>query len=144
MGAMYQLAGFQHLQGELVHLEGPMARTPAAEDAAQVDTRCQLAVLQAGEPREDDGLLVAAADAHARDLARLLALDRLPLEEDLPFGGRRLAGEQVDQGTLARPVGAENGVDLALAKREVDVVDRHQAAEAAGQAPGLQQGTVRW
>src|SRR5262245_34100978 len=48
------------------------------------------------------------------------------------------AGQDLDQGRLARPVLAAEGVDLACAHVEMDVLERLDPAEMLGDAPRLQ------
>jgi hypothetical protein len=54
------------------------------------------------------------------------------LEEDFPVGGVIEAGDAVEDARLARAVGAEEAVDLALVDREADTVERRDPAEVQG------------
>jgi hypothetical protein len=53
--------------------------------------------------------------------------------------GREIAGDLADQGGLARAIGTDQGVDLARAHVDGDVVGGDQAAEALDQAVGREQ-----
>src|SRR5258708_36407129 len=50
-----------------------------------------------------------------------------------------LAGQHLEEGALAGPVGADQTTQLALGEREVDITDRLDAAEAHAQSSGLDQ-----
>ena len=63
---------------------------------------------------------------------------RLPLEVDLSC--RRIvdAGDDVEERGLAGSIGADQADDRLLGDREVDVIDREQAAEPLGDLGGVQ------
>src|SRR5262249_1211551 len=65
--------------------------------------------------------------------------DRPPLDQDVAAVRLVDPGEDVEQGGLARSVGPDDAGDHALVEGEVDAVDRHQAAEPLGDAPGLEE-----
>ena len=63
---------------------------------------------------------------------------RCPLKRDLAGRRRVEAGDHVEEGRLAGAVRADQADDRALRDREVDLVDRDQAAEALGDLAGLE------
>ena len=71
------------------------------------------------------------ASASAGDLRR----SGLPSKQQFARGQLVDAGEHLHQRRLACAVLADDGVDLACAEREVDVLDRRNAAECLGRAP---------
>ena len=79
-------------------------------------------------------------EGHGRP--RQHVVDPLLAQENLAAVGLMHTRQQFDQRRLARPVGAEQGVDLARAHVEVEVVDGQRAAEASGQAAKSQDGIL--
>ena len=65
---------------------------------------------------------------------------RLPEQLGTALGGIEQPGQHLHGGRLATTVGAEKAEDLALADAETDAVDGGEAAEAPGQAVGLDGG----
>ena len=108
------------------------------ERTRQPRLRREPRVLEHGEGREDVGLLVAAADAHARAAVGRHRADLGALQPDAPRGGLEVAGEQVDERRLARAVGPEQRVQLAASERDVDALAGGQAAEEAREAARLE------
>jgi len=66
-----------------------------------------------------------------------------PVEEYLAAGRAGVPGDHVEQGRLARPVGADDPEDLAAGHGEAHIVDRPQAAEALADLAGLEDGAGR-
>ena len=64
--------------------------------------------------------------------------DALAPEQDLACAGLHKGGNQLEQGGLARAVGADDREDFALLDREADLVHGHQAAITFGYAFDLQ------
>ena len=93
-------------------------------------------VLQHGHPGEDAAELEAAADPGAGD-----PVGREPGHLAVAVGhrpgvGLDHAGDAVEERRLARAVGTDEGVDLALLEGDRGVVDGADAAERLGQARG--------
>src|SRR5262249_18728778 len=61
-------------------------------------------------------------------------------EVDRPRVGREVAGELAHQGGLAGAVGTDQGVDLAVAHVDLDVVGGKQAAETLDQMFSREEG----
>ena len=82
-------------------------------------------VLRDGHARDRDGVLEGHEEAHAGPLVGVGLGDVLALEEDLALGHLEvgLAHDHVGQRRLAGAVGAHEGVDLALADREVEPLE---------------------
>ena len=91
-------------------------------------------VLEHGHRLEQLDVLERARDAGLGDDVRRLRGDVAPVEHDLTR--RRLveAGHAVEERRLAGAVGADDRDDRLVRDGEVDVVDRHEAAEALGDA----------
>ena len=106
-------------------------------------------VLQGAHVGEQADVLERAGHARLGDPGRVAGQLLAPVED---LARRRLQqpGEAVEERGLARPVGPDEADDLPLAHVEVDVVHRHQPAEALGDLPGLEDGlgggasTGRW
>ncbi len=81
-----------------------------------------------------------ALDAAPADLVRLQARDVLPGEEHAAGVGRLHARDDVEERRLPRAVGPDDGVHAPAFEGDVDVVDRHQAAEAPGEPLRAQDG----
>ncbi len=62
---------------------------------------------------KDVGDLKAAREAKPVDLERAHVRHVLPVQADLSAGGGEAAGNEVEQGGFARPVGADQGDALA-------------------------------
>ncbi len=70
-------------------------------------------------------------------------VDRLAVEQDLPLVRARQTVEDVHEGRLAGAVLAQQGVDLAAAHVQVDVVVGDDPGIALGDAPHLERGDGR-
>src|SRR6185369_13080159 len=77
-----------------------------------------------------DAELDLVVDGGARDVR--------PLELDAAGIGRDQAADQVDQGRLARPVGADEGQHFARGHREIHVVHRVGLPEGLAELGGLE------
>ena len=121
------------LERPLRRLEGPRARVPAlAVEAGEHH------VLENGQPVKRPRNLKGAADAEVDDPVRRLPADLPPLEPDGAAVGHERPGQHVEDGALARAVGADQAEDLALGDLERDVVDGGEAAEALGESSDAQ------
>ncbi|GFF06678.1 hypothetical protein SM139_1808 [Stenotrophomonas maltophilia] len=76
--------------------------------------------------------------------AQCLGLLRHGQAEHLDLAGTRFqqAAQHADGGRLARPVRAQEAIDLATRHGQVDIVHGQQIAEAAGQALGMHRDVV--
>ncbi len=80
--------------------------------------------------REWPHQLEGAADAAAADLVGRASIDAFAGERDGTLIGREHAGNDVEQGSLARAIRADDGEDRALRDAKAHIVDREQAAKA--------------
>jgi hypothetical protein len=79
----------------------------------------------------------------ARQTARHALLRRHPRDidafvKDRTFVRTEVAGDEVEEGRLARAVRADDAGDFMLVQREVDGIDRRQGAKPLGDAPGAE------
>src|SRR5712692_9088710 len=65
--------------------------------------------------------------------------DRGATKQDFAAGRPQLAGQAFEEGALARAVRPDDAAQLDLVQREVDAVDGDDAAEAHGEAAGLEE-----
>ena len=79
-------------------------------------------VFQHAQIAKDFGRLEHAGNAHLVDLVGFAPQHRLAVEHDRAGVGDELADEAVEQGRLARPVGADDRVDAVFLDAEVHVV----------------------
>src|SRR6185295_12658121 len=95
-------------------------------------------VIQHRHARKQSNVLKRARDAARGDLIRTQTVDALTVEVNR--AGRRLvdAGEQVEDRGLARAVGTDETVDLALLHGHIQLVDGAQTAEANRRLISLQ------
>ena len=119
-------------------------RACAAACASSPPLRCwcmpTMHVLLRGHVAEQADVLERARHAELCDAVRRQAgiartLPSRLLKRTPPRRGRVEPGEDVEERRLAGAVGPDQGDDGALGDREVDVVDRDQAAERCGAAP---------
>jgi hypothetical protein len=105
-------------------------REKAAPDAL-VGLHRQFEILEHRVVLENGRLLELAADADVRNLGfgEPRQVDRLT-EEDRPFVGPRLAGDDVHHRRLAGAVGADDAAQLAGVDRQRQLVERPEAVEA--------------
>ena len=120
---------------------GARAR-PAQDRAEHARARAHVApdhhVLERREIVEEPDVLEGARDPHACDAIRRRVLQLRTLEAETALLLAIDAGEDVEEGGLARAVGADEPVDLALADRERNLGERGEAAEALGDALDLE------
>ena len=72
-------------------------------------------------------------------VARAAEPDVLAVEDDLSGVGPDDAADHLDQGALARPVLTQDRMNRALVRLEVDLVQRHDAAERLADATQAQE-----
>jgi hypothetical protein len=98
----------------------------------------RLDVLEHGEPAEDAGDLEGAADpAAAQDVGRQ-ATDLLAAEVDLAGVVRDVAGDEVEERRLPRPVGPDDGSQVSRGHDEIHAVDGLDATEVLAQPDGAE------
>ena len=119
-----------------------LARRRPPEDLAQRAPhrrrlRGDREVLGHGQVVEELGRLPRARQAAARALVRRQPRQLAAVQLDAPAGAHE-AGDRVDEGRLARAVGADQPDHGALGHLEPDVDERLHAAEAHRHALGLQ------
>ena len=131
VGSSRKTSGGQELVGPLAGLAPAQAQQPAEEAE----------VLDPGEHLVDAGVLARHPDEAAYGVA--LGHDVVPQDPGGAAGGRQQGGDHAQRGGLAGAVGAQQAVDDACADRQVQGVDGGEAAEGAGQAPGLNRGWLR-
>src|SRR5690606_669155 len=79
-------------------------RSNKARATASVCT--QRNVFKYGHVGPNTNMLEAATDAQRRDAARVQPANGFVFKENLAVGGGQYAGEQIEQGTFSRSVGA--------------------------------------
>ena len=76
-----------------------------------------------GQAGEDATAFRYGGDTQLHALVRGHVIDGLAVEEDASSPGDKGAGDRLEQGALAGPVGADTGEDLARLHLQVDVVE---------------------
>ncbi len=90
-------------------------------------------VLQQRHFLEDADVLKGAGNAQARDVVRFAPSQILAVELNAPAGRGQQAGDQVEDGRFAGPVGANQAKDAALRNLQINLLQNPQAAEVARQ-----------
>ena len=111
----------------------PIHRETLRGQVAQED------VLRNGQVFGQVELLVDRRDAQGLGILGPPDVHRLPFEEDLAFILGVRAGQDLDQGRLAGPVLAQQGMDLAFPDGEADAFQRLDAGEGFADALHFQQ-----
>src|SRR5881409_2628755 len=117
---------------------------PAALRLSQRAARDDEQVLQRRQLGEDADDLEGAADTAARDLPRLETVQALAAKAHAAGVELLDAGDAVEEGRLARPVGADQAVDATGLEGERDVVDGGHATEALPHALHREHGRHRY
>ena len=143
VGAGFEPDGGEGLAGRVGHRVVGVRRPREAHRRPHARLRGEAAVLEHRERHEHVGLLVAAADAEARDRVRRQPGDVAVEEPHRALRGREIAGEQVDERRLAGAVGTDHRVHLAVAAGDRDAIDRRKAAEAPRQRVRLEHHLAR-
>jgi hypothetical protein len=112
-------------------LEDEFQRLEAVGAAPCVSAEAQ--ILLDRQPREEPPTFGNQHDPHPVDPVRRDAPQRGAVESDRATG-RHLPGDRPQYGALARPVGADDGDDLAGADIEVEPVQGAQPAIGGGEA----------
>ena len=126
----------------------PLPRAVSATSASRSTAFQSITLRLRGKPADQRDVL---GHGHPLDQAELLVdeghrrprphvVDALAAQEDFAAVWLVYAGEQLDQRRLARAVGAQQRVDLALAKVEVNFVHGQRPAEALRHAAEAQDG----
>ena len=89
---------------------------------------------------EQADVLERAGHAHPVDLIGLFAGRGHSIDQDGAAGGLVNVGEQVENGGLARAVGADQASDLVAADHQVEAVHGGQAAKIDAQLTDVQNG----
>src|SRR5699024_5895516 len=89
---------------------------------------------------EQTDVLEGAGDAGTDDLVGLFAVHPLAAQVEGALGGHVDAGDQVEDGGLARAVGADQPHQLGLADLDVEIVHRLEPAEPDAQVLRFQNG----
>ena len=79
------------------------------------------------------------ANAVLERFGRVTELKRAPFDDDFAHLGAVFAGEDFDQGRLARPVLTDKRVNLTMLDREAHIVDSDLARERLGDPTKLEQ-----
>src|SRR5512145_1281349 len=98
-----------------------------------VDMTRQRHIGQDGHSGKQFYILKGSADADADQLMRMQMGDVLTVEDDLPLLGMVKPGDAVEQTGFARAVGSNHSHQFAGMHGHVNVLDRHNAAEAETQ-----------
>ena len=107
-------------------------RASATQDGAEpplIALRGHQQVLQDGEAHEQPGELERTADAEVKDAIGRSVGDVVAAEAHRALLDALIAGDDVEQGRLARAVGADQAVDLALVDLQPAVRQRVYAAK---------------
>jgi hypothetical protein len=86
-------------------------------------------IIQDGQPAENPDNLEGPGNAKSVDRVGFETDDVFFLEEDLALVGRIITRDQVDQGRLARPVGADQPNDLSGSNGKGDLFDSAEATK---------------
>src|SRR5206468_7985038 len=95
---------------------------------------------QHGEAGKEVRTLERARDTAPRHRVRGQPRDGPAVEDDAPSAGRELAGDHVEEGGLARPVGADDGAALARLEGERHAGQRGERTEGSGDAVNGEEG----
>ena len=118
-------------------LEGAVDEAPPARGGGDAD------ILLDGQVGDERQLLEDRDDAALHGVAGTAQAGPLAVEEDLPDVGPDDAADHLDQGALAGTVLAEDRVDRVLPGLEVDLVQRHDAAEGLRDAAQTEKRCLR-
>src|SRR5690625_1047842 len=116
---------------DLLALRPPPIKEGGQGIGIHEDVAAHQNVVEHAHAAEERDVLKGAGDAAPRDAMRLQVVDLSALEGDRPFLRRVESGDGVDEGGLARAVGADQAEDLALADARRDVLQGVHTAEPA-------------
>src|SRR3984957_2642451 len=135
---------------------GPVRQAdPLKEDVGLAQRYGRIRWIAAEHPAEHDVLarrhagkdaheLECPGDAGAAYLEGPEADDLIALKEDRPGVRLQLASDEVEDGSLARAVGANKAGDAARGDIEGDVADRDETAESFSEAMDAENDARRW
>src|SRR5690606_3186717 len=123
-------------RGDLAHLRAGGVEVEAAAAAGLLVAEHD--VLRHREDGDEHEVLVDHADARRHGVAGTSEVLDLVVQQDVALLGLVQAVQDVHQGGLARPVLAQEAVDLARLDHQVDVVVRDERAEALGDTAQLE------
>jgi hypothetical protein len=115
--------------GGFVALEGAEADQGVDGGGLAVEVAGDADVVEDRERAEEADVLEGAGDAALDDLVDAQAGQRWPSKWTEPGRGLVDAGDEVEDGGLARAVGADEADELAIVDGEIDRVDGGEAAE---------------
>ena len=101
-----------------------------------------LHVVENGHIRKQPDILEGTGNAQLIDLVHRHSLDVDAVDQHRATGGLVNAGEQVENGGLARAVGADQAGNLGGADGDVEAIHGSQAAEVNAQVPHIQNGLL--
>ena len=104
--------------------------------------KADLDVIQNGHIRKQADILEGSGNAQLVDLVYRHSLDVDAVDQHGAAGGLIDAGEQIENGGLARAVGADQAGDLGGADGNVEAVHSRQAAKVDAQVPHVQNGLL--
>ncbi len=99
-------------------------------------------ILADAQCRKQVGDLERAADAGARDLLRRMSGDRLAHQRHLALIRRKHARQQIERGGLAGAIRSDQRMQGAICNRDVDALNRPDAAKALDDVAGGQHSAV--
>ena len=108
------------------------------EGALDVVVHTHLHIVQHGHIRKQADILESTGNAQLIDLVDRHALDINAVDQNTAPGGLIDAGEQVEDGGLARAVGADEAGNLGWADGDIEVIHGGQSAEVNAQVPDVQ------
>jgi hypothetical protein len=117
----------------------PAQRLPQREGAALGDAAGDEQIVGDAQAGEDLRHLERARDAGGDDGARRQRGDVAAEEGDAAGARLQIAGDEVDEGCLAGPVGADDADALALGDADIDVVGGDDRAETLVEADDVEQ-----
>jgi hypothetical protein len=94
-------------------------------------------VVEHSEIAKEADVLESAGDAAVRDGARTATGDGFAVKENVALGRGVDAGDDVERGGFARPVGADDAVGMSRGDIEGKIGKGNEAAEAHGHAAHL-------
>ena len=129
-----QAAPHVDIDAEATHdLGGPPPRGAEADEAEAAGLAPDEQVFGYRHVRQEVDLLIDGADAGLQRVGGTFGMDLAAGDADGAAVARQHAGHGLDEGRFAGPVLAEQGMDLAGAKLEIDAVQRPDAAEGLAQ-----------
>ncbi len=120
-----------------------IARNCAPDAGVRTHVAADHHVLERGQVAEEPDVLERARDPARRDVVGLQIRQWIAVERELAAVWPIDAGQHIEQRRLARAVGTDQAVDLAVVDGERDVGQRLHATEALADARGRRAGSQR-